>query len=110
MTQDKFGGKQQATLEEVPKEESIPNNDLGESYVVEVQWGGKHVPLIHTDAEEHEHITNHFNKKLNAKIADTFTELFSNINIDSIQEAYPKINVYNKVISQYIRKPTWNMR
>ena len=54
--------------------------------------------------EEHEHLTNHFNKKLNVKILDTFTELFSNINVDSIQETYPKINVCNKVISQYIKE------
>ena len=54
--------------------------------------------------EEHEHLTNHFNKKLNAKILETFTELFSHINVDSIQETYPKINVYNKVISQYIKE------
>ena len=54
--------------------------------------------------EKHEHLTNHFNEKLNAKMFDTFTGLFSNINVDSIQETYPKINVYNKVILQYVKE------
>ena len=36
------------------------------------------------------------------KIFDTFTDLFSNVNKDSIQETYPKISVYNKVIMQYV--------
>ena len=35
-----------------------------------------------------------------------FTELFSNVNIDSIQETYPKINVYNKEILQYVKETT----
>ena len=82
----------------------IPNNDLGKSYVVEVQHGGKHILLNHTDVEDHEHLTNHFNEKLNTKIFETFTELFSHANVDSIQETCPKINVYSKVISQYVKE------
>ena len=85
-------------------EEPIPNSNLGESYVAEVQQNGKHIPLICTDMEEQEHLTKHFNKKLNAKIFDTFTDLFSKVNIDSIQETYPKISVYNKVIAQYVEE------
>ena len=50
---------------------------------------------------EHEHLTNHFNEKLNAKIFDTFTDLFSNVHIDSIQETYPK--------SMYMIKLSQNM-
>ena len=61
--------------------------------MAEVQRGSKHVSLIHTGVEEHEHLTNHFNKNLNVKIFDTFTKLSSNINVDSIQENYLKINV-----------------
>ena len=45
-----------------------------------------------------------FKEKLNVKIFDTFTDLFSNINVDSIQETYPKITVYNKVIMQYVEE------
>ena len=44
--------------------------------MVEVQGGGKHVPLIHTDAEKHEHLTNHFNEKLNVKIFYTCSQSF----------------------------------
>ena len=50
------------------------------------------------------HLTNHFNEQLNAKIFDTFKALFSKINVNSIQETYPKISVYNKIIVQYIDK------
>ena len=88
------------TLEEYPSEEPNPSNNLGESYVAEAQQSIKHVPLICTDAGEHEHLTNHFNEKLNVKIFNTYTDLFSNVNVDSIQETYPKISVYNKVIAQ----------
>ena len=68
--------------------------------MAEAQQGSKHVSLIQTDAEEHEHLTNHFNEKLNVKIFYMFTDLFSNVNVDSIQETYPKISVYNKIIIQ----------
>ena len=88
---------QPTTLEEQTTENPTPNNNLEESYVAEVQWSGKHIPLICTDTEEHEHLTNHFNEKLNAKIYDSFTDLYSNVNIDSIQKTYPKISVYYKV-------------
>ena len=52
--------------------------------------------------QEHKHFTNHLTNIINAKILDTFKDLFSNINVDSIQETYPKISVYNKIITQYI--------
>ena len=35
---------------------------------------------------------------------DIFTDIFSNVNVDSIQETYPKINVYNIVIAQYMEE------
>ena len=54
--------------------------------------------------EDHEHLTNHFNKRLNAKIFNTFTDLFSSINMDSIQETYLKIKVCNKVIAQSVEE------
>ena len=85
-------------------EEPIPNNDPGEMYVAEVQQNGKHIPLICTDVEEHKHLTNHFNKKLNAKNFDMCTYLFSNINVGSIQETYPEISVYHKVIAKYVEE------
>ena len=101
-TQDVFVAKWLTTLEEDPSEEPNPNNDLGESYVAEIQWSSKHIPLICTNAEEHEHLTNHFNDELNVKISDMFTDLFSNINMDNIQETYSKISIYSKVIGQYV--------
>ena len=67
--------------------------------MVGVQQGDKHVLLNHNDMEEHEHLTNHFNEKLNTKFLETFTELFSHINVVSIQETYPKINVYNSYLA-----------
>ena len=93
--QDEFVAKQPATLEENSSEEPNPNYDLGESYVAETQRSGKHIPLICTNAEEHKHLTNRFNEKLNKKIFDTSTDLFSNMKVDSIQETHLKISVYN---------------
>ena len=52
--------------------------------------------------EEHEHFTNHFNGKLSKQIFNMFTDLFSNVNVDSIQETNLKISVYNKVIGKYM--------
>ena len=86
VTLEEYVARQPATLEEETTKEPSPHNNLEESYVAEVQRIGKHIPSVSTDVEEHEHITNHFNKKLNEKVFDTFTGLFSNRNIDSIQE------------------------
>ena len=77
---------------------------LGESYAPQVQQNGKHIPLLCTDVDEHEHFTNHFKEQLNVKILDMFKDLFSNININSIQETYPKISVHNKIIAQYVEE------
>ena len=101
-TQAEFVARQLATLEEEPMEEPSPSNKLGESYVADVQRSSKHVALYCTDVEEHEHLINHFNEQLNAKIFDTFKDLFNNININSIQETYLNISVYNKIIVQYV--------
>ena len=62
MTQDKFVARWLATLEEETSEEPIQNNELGESYVAEVNWNGKHIAILCTDVEEHEHLTDHFTK------------------------------------------------
>ena len=94
--------KQPASLEEETFRGANPNNKLGESDVAEVQRNVKHVPLFCTDMEEHEHLTNHFNEQLNVKILDMFKDLFSNVNVDSIQKTYPKICVYNRIITQYV--------
>ena len=81
---------------EEPAEESSTNHQLGESYTGDVQHNGKYVPFHCTDAHECQHLTNNFIKHLSDKVYNTFRDHFSNINLDSIQETYPKINVYNK--------------
>ena len=83
-TQDEFVAKLLATLEEDHSEKPNQNNDLGESYLAEIWQSGKHIPLICTNVEEHKLLINHFNENLNAKIFNTFTDLFSNVNMDSI--------------------------
>ena len=87
-----------ATLEKEPMEEPSPSNELGQSYVADVQHSGKHIPLHCPDVEGHEHLTNHFNEQLNIKIFDTFKDLFSNVNVDRNQETFPKFGIYNKII------------
>ena len=54
--------------------------------------------------DEHKHLTNHFNKCLNNKVYNTFKDLFSNINLDSTQETYPKIRICNKIIEQFVKE------
>ena len=87
-----------ASLNEEPMEESGTSNQLGEYYVADIHCGSKHIPLHCTDIEEHEYLTNHFNKQLNAKIFNMFNDLFTNVNLNNIQETYPKIRIYNKII------------
>ena len=96
-----------ATLEEEHIEESIPNNELGESYVADIQHSSRHIPLHCTVAQEHKRLTKYFNEHQSAKIFDTFKDHFSNVNVDSIQKTYPKtqkIGVYNKIIGQYVKE------
>ena len=38
------------------------------------------------------------------KVYSTFKELFGNIKVDSIKEALPKINVYNKIIARHVEE------
>ena len=54
--------------------------------------------------DEHEHFKNHFNECLSDKIYNTFRDLFSNINLNSIQKTYPKISIYNKIIAQFVEE------
>ena len=49
-------------------EKPSTKDKLGESYDAEVQQNGKHVPILCNDAQEYEHLTNHFNEQLNMKI------------------------------------------
>ena len=97
------------SLNEEPAEQPSTNHQLGESYILDIQHNGKHVSFHCTDADECEHLTNHFNECLSDKVYNTFKDLFSNVNLDSIQETYPKINIYNKIIAQHVEEQTSSM-
>ena len=49
---------------EEPVQSSSKNNQLGESYIADNQYNGKHIPFHCTNVDEHEHLTNHFNECL----------------------------------------------
>ena len=85
---------------EEPAEESSTNNQLGEYF----QHNGYHIPFHCTDMEAHKHLTNHFSEHLSNKVYNTFKDLFSNINLDSTQETYQKISIYNKIIAQFVEE------
>ena len=89
---------------EEPGEESRTQNQLGESRVADVQHNGKHVPFHCTDVDECEHLTNHFSEGLSDKLYNIFKGLFSNINLDSIQETYLKFSMDNKIIVQFVEE------
>ena len=76
------------SLYEEPMEESTTSNQLGESYVVDVQHSGKHIPFYCTDMKECKHLTNHFNEQLNTKVFNTFKDCFSDL--DRISGNIPK--------------------
>ena len=76
---------------EEPGEESSTNNQLGESYVADIHHNGNHLPFHCTDAKTCKHLTNPFKECLSDKVYKTFKDLFSNINLYSIQETYPKL-------------------
>ena len=92
------------SLNEEQAEEPGMNKQLGESYVADVQHNGKHIPFHCTDADEGKHLTNHFNECLSDKTYKKFKDLFSNVNLNSIQETYPKISIYNKIIAQFVEE------
>ena len=62
------------SLNEEPMEESSTSNQLGESYVADIQHNGKHVPFHCTDWDECKHLTNHFKGHLSDKIYNTFKD------------------------------------
>ena len=92
------------SLNEEPVQESSTNNQLGESYVADIQHKGKHVLFHCADMDECKHLTNRFNECLSNKVYNMFKDLFSNINLDGIQETYPKISMYNKIIVQFVEE------
>ena len=85
-------------------EESSTSNQLGESYVADIHHSSKHAPFHCTNVEECKYLTNHFNEQLNTKVFNTFKNLCSNLNLDSIQETYPKNSIHNKIIMQFVEE------
>ena len=78
--------------------------------MVDVQHSGITIPFHCTDVMTCEHLKNHFSKCLNDKIYNTFKDLFSNVNIESIQETYLKSNIYNNTIAQFLEKTNLKYR
>ena len=54
------------------------------------------------DLDVQENLKSHFNDRLSNEIYNTLRELFSNININNVQEILPKINEYNRKIAMFI--------
>ena len=46
-------------------------------------------------------MTHHFNECIRDKVYNTCKDLCSSVNLNSIQETYPKISIYNKIIAQF---------
>ena len=89
---------------EEPVEESSTNDQLGESYVADVQHYSRYILFHWTNAEACKDLTNHFNQHWSDKVYNTFKDLFNNIYVDSIQETYPQIGVYNKKIVSFLEE------
>ena len=71
---------------------------------MDIQHSGKHIPFHCTNVDECEHLTNHFNEHLSDKVYNTFKDFFGNVNLNNIQETYPKNSVYNKRIAQFVEE------
>ena len=63
---------------------------------------GSNVPICSLNSEAHDNLKMHLNERLNDKIYSTFKESFSHVNVYSIKEVLPKIDMYNNTITQYI--------
>ena len=72
--------------------------------MADIQHNSNHGPFHCTNVMACEHLTNNFNKCLSNKVYNTFKDLFSNINIDSVQETCPKISIYNNIIAQFVKE------
>ena len=89
---------------EVPVQLPMVNSQLGGSYITNMQVhnDGSNVSICSLDSESHENLKSHFNERLNDKVYNTFKELFSNVNVDSIKEVLPKIRAYTDTIARYV--------
>ena len=89
---------------EVPMQLPMMDSQLGGSYITNAQVHNdvSSISICSLDSEAHHNIKTHFNERLNDKIYSTFKELFDHVNIYSIKEVLPKIDVYNNTIVRYV--------
>ena len=85
------------------------DNQLGGSYIMEAQvMQVENVSCLTSISSSHsvahEYLKNHFNVLLNDKVYNTFKELFGNINMHSMEEAIPKVSIYNDKIAWFIEE------
>ena len=93
------------SIVEVVRQPSV-DNQLGVSYIMEmqVQNDSCQVSVCSLDSEVHEYLKNHFNEHLNDKVYTMFNDLFGSINLDSINEVLPKIDIYNNTIARFVKE------
>ena len=89
--------------------QSSVDNHLGGSYIVkaqvmQVENVSCHTSISSLDSVVHGYLRNHFNELLNNKVYDIFKELFGSINIVSMKETLPKVNIYNDTIARFVEE------
>ena len=90
-------------IEKVPMQQPGVDSQLRGSYIINMQTQNKgNISICSLDSVAHKYLKNHFNKRINDKVFETFKDLFGNINTDSIKEALPKVSVYNNIIAKYV--------
>ena len=84
----------------IPWQPPMVENQLGGSYINNMQVHDScNVSVCSSDSDVQENLKSHFNNRLSNKIYTIFRELFSNVNIDSVQEVLPKIM---SIIGKYL--------
>ena len=87
----------------IPMQLPMAESQLGGSYINNLQvHNSSNISMCSSDSEIQENLKSHFNNRLSDRIYTTFRELFSNVNIDSVQEKMPKINEYNREKARYV--------
>ena len=88
----------------IPVKPPMAESQLGGSYIKNTQvHDGSNICMCSSDSDGQENLKSHLTNRLSNKIYNTFRELFSNINIDSVWEILPKINKYNREIARFIK-------
>ena len=79
-------------VSEVAMQPPMVDSQLGGSYItnMHIHNDGSNVSICSLDSEAHENLKGHFNEWLNDKVFSMYKELFSNVNVDSIKDVFPK--------------------